>query len=326
MFRYLSLFVALTAVSGCSVVTSTRLPIDQLSARTTAAYYFLPKSMIHVQLLESTDKSGKVKHALQYAETLMVPDSSELFVLDYNQSALSDDSLTIQLTAEGLLKRVETTAEDKSGEIIVKLAEVGKEAAKAAVYVSSVGESPKVIRDFMISPSDVCKVNSEILGATEEKLKIDLKPLVSPSPSSRGTDDRGMSGICFRPQIPYQLSFREGERVIEQHILLLPDGSPRVCMAIERAAFVKKVTNLAFEKGILTEVHIDKPSEALGFMEIPVAIAKAIASVPADLIQLRINYSNKEKDLADARKSELEAKQALIEVLKKLKDHSNPLD
>jgi hypothetical protein len=204
---------------------------------------------------------------------------------------------------------------------------VGKELAKAAVYVSSVGESPRVVRDLLISPSDFNRVNVDVLNILPENFQIDLKPMVSLSPSDKGGDHRSSPGVCFRPQIPYHLTFREGRAVIEERILLLPDHSPKICMPIERAAFVKKVTNLTFDRGILTEVHIGKPSEALGFMDIPVSIAKAIASVPAELIQLKINYSNKEKDLVDARKAELEAKQALLEYLKKQRDNSgSPLD
>ena len=332
MLRYLCLFLALTMMSGCSVITSRKLSIHQPSAETTGAYYFLPKAIIRIQVLEGKGKDGQEKRALQYVETIIVPDESELLLLDYNQSALSNDSLTIQLTADGLLKKVETTVEDKSGEIIVKLAEVGKEVAKAAIYVSSVGESPRVIRDLTFSPSDFSKVNFELLNIMTGNLQIDLRPMVSLSSSNKGGDDKSAPGVCFRPQIPYHLTFREGKTVIEERILLLPDGAPKICMPIERSAFVKKVTNLTFDKGVLTEVHIEKPSEVLGFMDIPVSIAKAIASIPAELVQIKINYSNKEKDLTNARRAELEAKKALLDYQKKEQEErekrnaNNPLD
>ena len=332
MIRYLSLFLMLTMICSCAVVTSKRSPLTQPRAETTAAYYFLPKAIIRIQVLEGKGKDGKEKRALHYVETIIVPDESELLLLDYNQSALSNDSLTIQLTADGLLKKVETTVEDKSGEIIVKLAEVGKEVAKAAIYVSSVGESPRVIRDLTFSPSDFSKVNSEVLNVMPGNLQIDLRPMVSLSSSNKGGDDKSAPGVCFRPQIPYKLRFFKGGAVVEQRILLLPDGAPKICMPIERSAFVKKVTNLTFDKGVLTEVHIEKPSEVLGFMDIPVSITKAIASIPAELVQIKINYSNKEKDLANARRAELEAKKALLDYQKKEQEErekrnaNNPLD
>ena len=327
MIRYLSLFLMLTMICSCAVVTSTRSPLTQPRAETTAAYYFLPKTKIHIQVLY-----GNKTHALKFVETTIIPDESELLLLDYNQSALSNDSLTIHLTADGLLKKVETTVEDKSGEVIVKLAEVGKEIAKAAIYVSSVGETPQVIQDLTFSPSDLKEVNSELAKITPEKLRIDLVPMAPLPPSNKGGDDKSSPGVCFRPQIPYKLRFFNGDALVEQRILLLPDGSPKICMSIKRAAFVKKVTNLTFDKGILTEVHIDKPSEVLGFMDIPVSITKAIASIPAELVQIKINYSNKEKDLANARRAELEAKKALLEYQKKEQEErekrntNNPLD
>jgi hypothetical protein len=240
--------------------------------------------------------------------------------------------LTIQLTPEGLLKKVDTTVEDKSGEVIVKLAEVGKEIARVAMYVSSVGETPVVKQDLTFSPSDLSDVNSKLIGISPEKFKIELVPMVPLSPSNMGGDNKSSSGVCFRPQIPYKLRFLQDGVMVEQRILLLPDGAPKICMPIERAAFVRKVTNLTFDKGILTEVHIEKPSEVLGFMDIPVAIAKAIASIPAELVQVKIDYSNKEKDLANARRAELEAKKALLDYQKKEQEErekrnaNNPLD
>jgi len=320
MLRYLCLFLTLMMISGCSVITSRKLSINQPSAEATAAYYFLPKARIHIQVLEKKDNTQK--HALQYVETIIVPDESEFFLLDYNQSSLSSDILTVQLTTDGLLRKVDTAVEDKSGEVIVKLVELGKQVAKALIFPTStsVGESPIIIRDLIFSLSDLSDVNSQLLKIKPENFKIDLKPMVSLSSSNEGGDNKSSSGICFRALMPYSLKFFDGEAVIEQRILLLPDGSPKICMPIERAVFVRKVTNLTFDRGILTEVHIEKPSEVLGFMDIPVSIAKAIASMPAELIQLKINYSNQEKDLADARKAELEAKQGLLEYLKKVPD------
>jgi hypothetical protein len=327
MVRYLSPFLILTMICGCAVVTSTRTPLTQPRAETTAAYYFLPKTKIRIQVLY-----GNNTHGLKFVETTIIPDESEFFLLDYKKSALSNDNLTIQLTADGLLKKVETTVEDKSGEVIVKLAEVGKEVAKAAVYVSSVGETPQVVRDLTFSPSELSEVNSKLAKITPEKLRIDLVPMAPLSPLNKGGDDRSSPGVCFRPQIPYKLRFFKDGAVVEQRILLLPDGAPKICMPIERSAFVKKVTNLTFDKGVLTEVHIEKPSEVLGFMDIPISISKAIASIPAELVQIKINYSNKEKDLANARRAELEAKEALLEYQKKEQEEreknntSNPLD
>lgn len=310
MNRITPFLVVATLTLGCSMVATSSKEILNKSEtlKTTGAYYFLPSGKIHIQVLK-----GDSDYALKFVETILVPDHSEVFLLDYKNSAVSDDTLTIKLTPDGLLSKVETKAADKTGEIIIKLAEVGKEVAKAAAYVSSVGEKPEVIRDLTFSSSDVNAINAELAKIPGANLQINLDPLASLASTITGES----KGICFRPQTPFKLGFVKNNELIEQRILLLPDRAPRVCMPLERAPFVSKVTNLSFEKGILTEVHIEKPSEALAFMEIPLSIAKMLASLPAELLQLKINYSNREKELATAQKAELEAKQALLEYLKK---------
>jgi hypothetical protein len=71
------------------------------------------------------------------------------------------------------------------------------------------------------------------------------------------------------------------------------------------------VTSLGFDHGILTEVDINKPSEALAFMDIPLAIAKAFVDVPAQLVQLKFNFAKSDTDLLSQQKLEAEARQAL---------------
>jgi hypothetical protein len=268
-------------------------------------------------VLKTVDSAtGKADFSLDYFDTnktqiierKIVPDSSQLYTLDYQRSALSEDTLTLTIDSDGLLKKIESSTEDKTGQIILKLIETAKEAAKAAAL--AVAGVATQTGDYVFAPENVDAINKRIkadLG--EEAPQITIDPPVLPSPPTARCDG---DGVCFRPLRPYVVTVTLGGRPFRSETVLLPNEAPILSLPVHRAAFVKNVTNATFNQGILTEVHIEKPSELLAFFEIPLAVAKAIAAVPAELLQVKIDYSSKEKQLADAQKAQLEATQALL--------------
>ena len=67
------------------------------------------------------------------------------------------------------------------------------------------------------------------------------------------------------------------------------NASPVLSIGLERAAFANRKTTIHFDPpGTLTDVAIDKDSEAVGFGAIPLAVAQAIVDVPAQILQIRI--------------------------------------
>lgn len=298
MKDYRILAVGLLFAAGCSLLTSDHLPQGSPSGTTTAAYYFLPKAMLHVQLKKAGDA-----YQLKYLDPEIVPDNSRLYRFDYHASALSEDTLNVQIGPNGLLKKIDSSTEDKSGQIILKLAEIAKEAAKAAIaFPGGVGAGEA---DFIFSPEDVQQINQRIKVIAPGGPQMVIDPPVLSQSSSIETDHR--DGVCFRPKLAHTLTFFDGGVPVETHTLLMPNGAPILELPIKRAAFVKKITNVTFEDGILTEVHLEKPSEGLACMEIPLAIAKDIASLPAELIQLKINYNNQNAELSNAEKNAIDA-------------------
>src|SRR3546814_1557053 len=95
------------------------------------------------------------------------------------------------------------------------------------------------------------------------------------------------------------------------------DWSSDVCysdlITVTRAAFDEKTTTIDFEEGTLKQVDISKTSEVLEIVSLPVEILKAIVAIPAELIQLKIDTTNQEKNLIDAQKAHIETQLKLIE-------------
>lgn len=293
---------------GCAMVTSSHLPTGVPSRSTSAAYYFLPKADLHVQL----KRAGNGVQLAYLDDMHLVPDESQLYVLNYNPSPLSDDSVDVQLGTNGLLQKIESSAEDKTGAIILKLVEAGKEAFKAAALVGGVGIGEG---DFIFAPEDVEHVNQEVANLSRgASLRIEISPPVPQGAVSGVQECEG--GVCFRPLVAHRVSFVANGVPVESHVILIPNGAPILSLPIRRAAFVKKVTNITFEDGILKEVHLEKPSEALGFMDIPVGIAKAISSVPGELLQLKVDYVKQDTALLQEQKNALDAAKALSDAKK----------
>ena len=80
----------------------------------------------------------------------------------------------------------------------------------------------------------------------------------------------------------------------------MPNRSPTFSIGIDRAMFTSRGTTLSFNSGMLTDVTVDKKSELVGFVQIPLAIANAVANVPAQIVQLKIVDTNNQAALIDA--------------------------
>ncbi|OLN27023.1 hypothetical protein DVDV_2323 [Desulfovibrio sp. DV] len=104
----------------------------------------------------------------------------------------------------------------------------------------------------------------------------------------------------------------------------MPNESPAYLFDLRRTAFVKKTYAVQFENGFLTSAKINKPSELLAGVSLPVDIIKSIASIPAEIIQLKINYNSQQQALLEAEKTKFESLKAFNDaVLEMYKTNAN---
>lgn len=298
---------------------------------------------------------------LTLKEVFAEPDPEYLFRLDHVRDFFADDKLTVTLNPNGLLAKVDISAEDKTGEFVTKIAELAKESAKAFAAVALTNDKAKADPNspfyftVIVDPADPKEI--ERLNTKLDTLNCDIHvDSVRDSLSKVGTDDpksnslksdpltsaspkvTGGSGIYFRPALPYKLIFasmKQGEPRREiQNTLLLPNKAPVMFLDFKRIAFGKYTHVVEFDSnnGLLKQMNFSVPSSALGFMAVPIEIAKAIASIPGEIIQLKFNVVSKEEallskqaELIESQKKRLEAEEALrkyIEDLRKAKQDS----
>jgi hypothetical protein len=103
---------------------------------------------------------------------------------------------------------------------------------------------------------------------------------------------------------PYHLETQE-------FVLQVPDYSPVVKIPIRSASLGKSKNTISLYKGIVTEQATEHPSQILEIIKIPARVAEAIIKIPAEIIQLKIDYSSNAEELAEKKKSRREKENEL---------------
>ncbi len=101
---------------------------------------------------------------------------------------------------------------------------------------------------------------------------------------------------------------------IEATATMLPQIGPISYIPMRSSAFVKTVDDVVFDNGMLVSWNASRPSEVLEVVRLPVKILKAIVSVPAELVKLRIDLSDQQKGLAASQEAQISAQAKLAKM------------
>jgi hypothetical protein len=274
------------------------------------------------------------------ATTIPVADRRQGFCLDYLGLATSEDIVTVQRDNQGLLTSVSSNVTDKTPQIVQAFIQTGENLAIAAardaktaptvdtltmqfdpflwqdlmtakvalrrfgfcLYVEGFsfpasGLSPAALRD---AADRWCSTEAGRTPPYENPLYTLATSPVSP--------EAMRTGILYRPKIAYKVVIlRKADPndhkpwTLYQTIRIeMVNASPVLSIGIDRAAFANRKTTVNFDYGTLTDVAVDKQSEAAGFVTIPLSIAQAIVDVPAQILQLRIADTQNQAALLQA--------------------------
>jgi hypothetical protein len=269
--------------------------------------YYLPKKFLKLTIQKKNNKDEMLIEALP-----AVPDQGRAYVVSFNHASSWSDTYKISTTANGLLEGVENTAEDKSGEVVVKLVDTAIQAAKIVVRFTAgdaVAARPEFF-EYIFEPQDTTSVNAAL---TAQGFPYQVTLSLPPNNVSAGPDDANpASGIVYRRSVVATLTVANGANIVKVEPLVLPIG-PIVTVPIAAGRFAKNVNTLKFEDGMLIEASAERPSEVLGFVSILPDTLSKIASIPAELVQVKLNISSEKKSLLEAQKALIEAQQALLD-------------
>ena len=130
-----------------------------------------------------------------------------------------------------------------------------------------------------------------------------------------------LQGLAYRMPAPYWVSLltkSAGNCLLtpdqqRQTVSLnLPDPTQTFVLPSQAGPFTKSVTTHAFKDGIPTEFSTTRPSEILAVANLPLDVARAIISVPTEILKLKVDYNNQAQALTEAQSKILQSRTDLL--------------
>lgn len=334
--------------SSCTVV-KTNYSTDAKKEAT--VYYYLPESMIKIKATakvaivynadSSLTGSSNIIEESFVITSEMIADTKYLLSLNYNPNALMADEIKYAVNAKGLLETVNISTDDRTAEIISKLAEAPKIILGGSTGANKAPNTIVKIKEytanFAIKASAISNIAQVIKWniVIVNELGVDEQPKAVPadftiSSTDASTTNQSLStlingsnstsneieGILTRPLKNCSLKIESavigvGLNTTLPTNVVVADVTKLIVIPVKRTAFVKRVNKIGIQDGVILSNEINKPSSVEGFVSIPVNIAKVIVSIPSQLIQFRFDNTKRadefEKEKLNYEKSLLES-------------------
>jgi len=347
LLSWLALYGTLALTSCTGVVETAPLVMEHgalgyaPTCHSTLGAYYLPRALLRITAQSNgTTLSGSVEPAQTF-----VADPAQTFCLDYLALPNSHDVVTVQREVNGLLTSISSNVVDKTPDIAKSLIAIGENIALQAGRSGGVAGANETL-DVEFDPfvwNELMAANRGLRrfgfclyveGHSFPTLGLSPAQLVAAGQQWCDTSNPAFyrprrdelaalpvpvevmkTGVVYRPNLPHKIVvMRKSDpggpgkwSIFQTKRVDMPNVSPVLSIGIDRAAFATRKTTLNFTKGVLTDVAIDKTSELAGFVGIPLAAAKAIVDVPAQIVTLRITDTNNQTALLNAQSGMLQA-------------------
>ncbi|WP_397422750.1 hypothetical protein [Phenylobacterium sp.] len=174
--------------------------------------------------------------------------------------------------------------------------------------------------DIVRAAGEVEDTNQELRNAKFPfRIKVVLPSVGAAGPVARG-DTYGavaQGALFYRSPTPVMIRLEQEAipgcasdscwQPIDMAFVALPQAGPTSFIPMNSSAFVKTVNDVQFTDGAIVNWTAERPSEFLEIVRLPVKIATAVISVPAQLISLKVDYSTKDKSLIEAQRQQIKA-------------------
>jgi len=326
-------------------------------------YYYLPafsmdiKATAQVEVTKTEDGKIILEASLQQLildpTVSIVPDTEELVMVTYHGDWFSNDDLTIATSSNGLLDNVAAASEDRIGQIIAQftsapkavledmnLIAFQKEVEKPAI-TNKVTEVQEFNRNFKLSCKDLRaqKISREWkflvpgLHAGDRKEINASFTITNKGELGKSSKDKNINfdGLITRRLVEQQWEINVEDKLgVTVFSCTVPDLSTVIKIPVKRGYFIKKQQQPKFSNGLLVSNTINKPSEIEAFASIPINIGKAILTIPAQLLQFKINRNKQETEYEKSVLELVKARMATQEVqsgtsIKKVTDQVSDL-
>jgi hypothetical protein len=341
-----SIAVASFAMSGCAVVTSTRMNAKDANFGGAGIPYLLPKALVPVEVV-----AAGTQVRVDLLEPVYVGDAAQAYALRYDASPFSTDTMTITVDpTTSLLKTMSIESKDETGEILKKaIATLRAESAAATETVlmqtvldpgdpASIAEvesrvkttldtfvvnQRKSCNDAQTKPAG-CEAIVALPASIDTRLAVTLMATVAsttPNSSTTGAPTPGIDcsvGICYRGTLPYRVSI-EALGQTRSTLVHLPNHGPLMALPLPRHAFVKTTHTVGLRNGMIESYTIVKPSSALAMVSWPLDVYDAVVSTTAKIVQLKIDTSRSAISLEEQQLAEAKRRKEIADEIAKLK-------
>ena len=249
------------------------------------------------------------------------PDTNHHYIAFFKHGWNRDDAIELNIK-DGILSGAESTVTDRTLDIVLEgaksLAIGSTSLLKQSLLERTIVGCSSFVRSIVIDPTgDSAKRTIEdIFSGTNLLVKIKQPSSMEIKASTGGT----YGGLVYRRRLPYVITICEKMngnkcgRNRQEALYRIPDSRSVMVVPINSGRFVSTKHTLVFDRGQPSHVRVERDSELLALASLPLTIAKAILSVPAEIIQLKINHTSKESELTAAERNLIEAQQELLKV------------
>jgi uncharacterized protein YceK len=238
---------------------------------------------------------------------------------------LRDDTSTLKVSANGLLSNANVIAVDRTADILVEAAGAISAFRTPGVRTLVVGgptpptcaSLPRQIVEIFDPAAGVSGVN-QVLKTAEFPLEIDVESAATAAVIGTAATTAPAipenAGLFYRSPVPILVKIKQqfgtdasGLRQVDAAVVMLPQAGPISYIPLKSSIFVRTVDDVTFTDGVISAWTNERPSELLEFVRLPVKVAQAIISVPAQLLSLRVDYSSQAEALAASQRSQMKA-------------------
>lgn len=310
--------------------------------------YCLPKTVLSVDVIPTgaaTEQASgtnatdvDVQGTLIILTPQIIPDLSETYSLNYNESIFANDDVTVSYLKNQfgscILSKITSSNEDKSGEIAEKLASLALRVATgvptAGPTIAAKGPTTKrpVQRVQMVLDGGndrfrhaEAQLNS-VLRAAGYDFSVSINPIGKWPATPPGEPRVGtpLDGIVFRTPQPFMFTVERNGLTLAQAIFYSETGSPLEFLPIRRSAFVKRVTTIDFTNGFPDSIETKKPSQMSAFMNVPLDIVNAVLSAPGQLLTVRVQNAQNQSQLLQSQAAVLDNQKQLMQKTQEMQD------
>lgn len=286
-------------------------------------------------------KVGKWTESISLLQLASVPDAQHRFVAYLNHNFTRDDTMKISVIG-GMLSTTTATSTDQTANIILNLVSAKAAFSQPLSFFSTKKDfqllDPKPNEScegysfsYIFDPSDFQDVQEVLKKLKDVKSTATLNFDNFSDNMINGTKELPLpihvsevpGGLVYRTPLAIRIDILpikktsdpnlvktcevEGLVVATSYVIIVPDSRTEFVLASSAGAFTKTTFDFTFKDGTPTDYSIGQPSELSGIASLPLDIAKAIVSVPASIIKLRVDYDSQANALVDAQTASLKA-------------------